>query len=65
MPRFPYNLEATRRLRAAFPDAQIVIVTRYGDSHLRAAASEAGACGYVLKVNLLALREMIGTPYTN
>ncbi len=54
------GLEATRRLRAAFPDAQIIIVTQYGDSHMRAAAAQAGACGYVLKANLLAIRAMIG-----
>lgn len=53
------GLEATRRLRAAFPDAKIIIVTQYGDEHLRAAAREAGACGYVLKENLLELRELI------
>jgi len=54
------GLEAARRLRAAFPDSQIIIVTQYGDPHLRAAAKQAGACGYVLKENLLDLREMIG-----
>jgi CheY-like chemotaxis protein len=54
------GLEATRRLRAAFPEAQIIIVTQYGDSHLRAAAQAAGACGYVLKGNLLDIRAMIG-----
>lgn len=53
------GLEATRRLRSAFSDAQIIIVTQYGDEHLRAAAREAGACGYVLKENLLELRELI------
>jgi CheY-like chemotaxis protein len=54
------GLEATRRLRAAFPDAQVIIVTGYGDAHLRAAATQAGACGYVLKEDLLSLREMLG-----
>lgn len=53
------GLEATRRLRAAFPDARIIIVTQHGDTHLRAAASEAGACGYVLKENLLELRRLL------
>ena len=57
------GLEATRRLCAAFPEAQIIIVTQYGDAHLRAAAREAGACGYVLKEDLLAIREMIGNPH--
>jgi CheY-like chemotaxis protein len=53
------GLEATRRIRAAFPDAQIIIVTQYDDQHWRTAATEAGACGYVLKENLLILRQML------
>ena|SRR5581483_6178755 len=56
------GLEATRQLCAAFPDAQIIIVTQYGDAHLRAAATQAGACGYVLKEDLLSLREMLRGP---
>jgi len=54
------GLEATSRIRAAFPEAQIIIVTQHDDPHLRAAAQTAGTCGYVLKENLLALRELIG-----
>ena len=53
------GLEATRRIRAAFPDAQIIIVTQYDDQHWRTAAREAGACEYLLKENLLELREML------
>lgn len=53
------GLEATRRIRAAFPDANIIIVTQYDDPHWRAAAAQAGACGYVLKENLLDLRLML------
>lgn len=53
------GLEATRRLRTAFPEARIIIVTQYGDAHLRAAATAAGACGYVLKENLLELRQWL------
>jgi CheY-like chemotaxis protein len=53
------GLEATRRIRAAFPDARIIIVTQYDDPHWRAAATQAGACGYVLKENLLELRQML------
>ena len=53
------GLEATRRIRAAFPDAQIIIVTEYDDQHWRAAATEAGACGYLLKENLIELRRML------
>jgi hypothetical protein len=34
-------------------------VTQFGDEHLRVAASEAGACGYVVKEELLQLRDLI------
>jgi CheY-like chemotaxis protein len=53
------GLEATRRIRRDFPDANIIIVTQYDDPHWRAAATQAGACGYVLKENLLELRQML------
>lgn len=58
MPRVG-GLEATRRIRADFPDAQIIIVTQYDDPHWRAAATQAGAIGYVLKENLLDLRQTL------
>ena len=58
MPRVG-GLEATRRLHAAFPDAQIMIVTQHDDPHWRNAASQAGASGYVLKTNLLELRQRL------
>ena len=50
------GITATRQILSAFPDARVIIVTGYRDEHLRAAAREAGACGYVLKENLLELR---------
>jgi DNA-binding NarL/FixJ family response regulator len=53
------GIAATGRIKAAFPDAHILIVTEHGDKSLRQAAREAGACGYVLKENLLAIRELI------
>lgn len=53
------GLEATRRIRAVYPDAHIIIVTQYDDPHWRAAATEAGASGYVLKSNLLELRSRL------
>jgi two-component system response regulator DegU len=56
------GLEATRGIRAAFPEAQVIIVTQYDDQHWRSAAAEAGACGYVLKENLLELRRMLKKP---
>ena len=53
------GLEATRRLVAADGTARVLIVTDYDDVHWRAAASDAGACGYVLKENLLDIRRML------
>ena len=53
------GLEATRRLLAADPTARVLIVTDYDDEHWREAAIEAGACGYVLKENLLEVRRLL------
>ena len=53
------GLIATRQILAAYPAARVVIVTQHGDATLRAAAQEAGACGYVLKEDLLALRDLL------
>jgi CheY-like chemotaxis protein len=53
------GLEATRRIVAAHPAARILIVTAYDDAHWRAAAIKAGACGYVLKDNLLDVRRLL------
>ena len=53
------GLAAARSICAAFPDAQIIIVTQYNDQHWRTAATEAGASGYLLKENLLELRLML------
>lgn len=53
------GLEASRRIRAEFPDARIVIVTYYDDQGLRDAALAAGVSGYVLKENLLSLPDII------
>ena len=53
------GLEATRRLVTADRTARILIVTDYDDVHWRTAASDAGACGYVLKENLLDIRRML------
>ena len=58
------GISATRAIRKASPNAQIVIVTQYGDNDLRAAAREAGAAGYVLKDDLSLLRDIV-TASTN
>ena len=53
------GITATGRIRQDFPDARIVIVTNYDDDDLRRAATTAGANGYILKDNLLALRPLL------
>jgi DNA-binding NarL/FixJ family response regulator len=49
------GLTATREICAEFPQAHILIVTKYDDAATRRAAEKAGACGFVLKENLLDL----------
>lgn len=46
------------------PKRKSIIVTQYGDTHLRAAATQAGACRYVLKEHLLTIRQMLSNPTT-
>jgi CheY-like chemotaxis protein len=58
------GLVATSQIRAVYPDARIVIVTNFDDVQLREAAREAGACEYVLKDDLLALRGIISDEST-
>ncbi len=53
------GLTATQRIHAAYPEAQILMVTQYDDRELRAAASAAGASGYVLKDDLLGPRSLL------
>ncbi len=53
------GLEATRQIKAAFPDSRIIIVTDFDDTGLRSAARRSGACGYVVKENLLQLRQIL------
>ena len=53
------GLEATRRMLAANPGARVLIVADYDDAYWRAAAQDAGACGYVLKDNLLDVRRLL------
>ena len=53
------GLAATRQIKAAFPDARIVMLTSYDEQSLRDEARLAGACGYVLKENLLEIVKLI------
>jgi DNA-binding NarL/FixJ family response regulator len=56
------GMVATRQIVERFPAARIVIVTQYDDARLRIAAERAGACGYVLKNNLLDVRRFLEAP---
>jgi len=53
------GLAATREIIATYPEAKVVIVSRHSDEQTRAAAQDAGACGYVLKENLLEVRRWL------
>jgi CheY-like chemotaxis protein len=47
------GIAATLEIKAAFPQARVVIVTDYDNARLRQSAQSAGACAYVLKESLL------------
>ena len=53
------GLAAARQIKAADPDANIVIVTNFDEADLREAARAAGARAYVVKEDLFALREIL------
>ena len=53
------GISATALLTSAYPGIRVVMVTNYDDPYLREAAAEAGACGYVLKENLLDLPQLL------
>ena len=55
------GIAATKAIKSEWPDARILIVTDYDDSSLREAARRAGASDYVLKEDLLVLREFLTT----
>ncbi len=53
------GITATRQLKSSYPQAHVCIVTDYEDRELREAAREAGAEGYVVKEDLLRLRQVL------
>jgi CheY-like chemotaxis protein len=53
------GITATRGIKASYPEARVCIVTDYDDLELRQAAREAGAEGYVVKEDLLMLRQVL------
>jgi len=56
----PVNgLTATRAITGQFPESRVLILTQDANPQWRAAASAAGACGFLLKDNLSQLPQMI------
>lgn len=53
------GIDATSQIRDFDPNAKIIIVTSYDEKDLRQAADKAGACGFILKDDLLMLRSLI------
>jgi two-component system response regulator DesR len=53
------GITATAQVIRAVPTARIVIVTSFDAAGLREAAFQAGACSYVLKENLLEVRQWL------
>lgn len=47
------GIAVCRQIRAMDPAARVVLVSDYDDAAIRESARHAGACGYVLKDNLL------------
>ncbi len=55
------GLQATAQLITQHPEAKVIVVTKHTDAQTRAAASEAGACAFCNKDDLLTLRSLIQT----
>lgn len=53
------GFETTKAIKQAHPEARVMIVTSFNDPAFRKMADSAGASGYILKENLLALRLML------
>ncbi len=54
------GITATHRIKDAFPDARIIMVSGHNDPLLQKQAHEAGAIAYVLKDDLSQLLNIIG-----
>jgi DNA-binding NarL/FixJ family response regulator len=53
------GFEATREIKAAFPEARVFIVSQWDSPGLREAARIAGAEDYISKTDLLPLRDLL------
>ena len=56
------GIRATRLLKSALPETNVLVMTSYDDPGVREAAAAAGACAFVLKDDLLALRRVLSPP---
>jgi CheY-like chemotaxis protein len=53
------GFETVRAIKQVHPEARVLIVSSFNDPHFRDLARSAGASGFILKENLLALRLML------
>jgi two-component system, NarL family, response regulator LiaR len=53
------GISATRLLKSAFPETNVLVMTSFDDPGVRDAAEAAGARAFVLKDDLLALRRIL------
>jgi DNA-binding NarL/FixJ family response regulator len=53
------GFEATKKIVAKYPEARVAMVTDYNDVEFRDAARRSGATAYILKEELVQLREKI------
>jgi DNA-binding NarL/FixJ family response regulator len=53
------GFQCTRALLLEHPEARVVIVSSFNEPHFRQFAHDAGAMGFILKENILALRMML------
>jgi CheY-like chemotaxis protein len=53
------GLEATRRIKASFPDARILMLTQHDSPGVRRAAREAGASAFLSKDQLTEIEQVL------
>jgi DNA-binding NarL/FixJ family response regulator len=65
MPGGMDGITATRAICTRFPGVRVAIVTQHDAVELRDAAARAGACGYLLKDNLIDVLSILSTANEN
>lgn len=53
------GLTATAQLMRSYPEAKVIVVSKYTDQETRQAASNAGACSFLGKDDLLSFRMIV------